>query len=465
MASTRGTVLFIAYHFPPSGAVGGQRIAKFASAIREFGWQAEVLTIADKDIEIVDSNRLKDVEGIRIHKARVLPTLLDLVTKVWSSLRSRGATSAGSVGAGGQSAVGPGAAVSQGGLRRFVMSMLVLPDGSRGWLIPATIKAVRTIRGQRIEWFMTSCPPYSAHLVGLAAKMLTGARWAVDFRDPWMTTGSKRLYPTSPLSMSIERWLERKVIDNADLVVFNVERLRNAYRERYAHAPHEKFVFIPNGLVRRRDAQPAPKFDVFTISYTGSLYVGRSPEPVLAAVARLIQGNRVDPAALRVKLVGQCGFINGTPTGNVVQGFGLESVVEVSAPVPYEDAFQLVRRSHLALLLAPNLPYQIPAKVYDYLAAGTRILAIAEEGGTADMINETASGRAFRSDEVDAIADFIESELARAARGSAPEASVGLERYDVARTAADLVSHFERVGAGMHATAHSDASSRFNASV
>jgi hypothetical protein len=468
MASPRGSVLFIAYHFPPSGAVGGQRIARFASAIRELDWHPEVLTIADENIEIVDAKRLKDVEGIAIHKARVLPTLLDLLTWAWTSMRSRGAaTSTGSGKSDGQAvAAGPGASVSQGGIRRFVMSMLLLPDGSRGWLIPASITAVRTIRARGFDWFMTSCPPYSTHLVGVIAKMFTGARWAVDFRDPWMTTGSKRLYPTSPLSMSIERWLERKVIEKADLVLFNVERLRDAYRERYSYVPYEKFVFIPNGLVRRRDLPPPQKFDVFTITYTGSLYVGRSPEPVLAAAAQLIQGGRLAPGALKIRLVGQCSVINGMPTETVVRKFGLESVVEVSGPVPYEQAFQLVRNSHLALLLAPNLPYQIPAKVYDYLAAGTRILAIAEEGGTSDMINATASGRSFRSDEVNAIADFIVSEYERVSSGLKQEGPVGLERYDVARTAQDLVSHFDRVSTGHSAPALADnTSNRFKASV
>ena len=468
MTAPRGSVLFIAYHFPPSGAVGGQRIARFASAIRGLDWHPEVLTIADENIEIVDTKRLKDVEGVTIHKARVLPTLLDLVTWAWNSLRSGGTArpSGEGLSQGQGAAVGPGASVSQGGIRRFVMSMLVLPDGSRGWLIPAGIEAVRLIRGRRFDWFMTSCPPYSAHLVGLIAKSFTGARWAVDFRDPWMTTGSKRLYPTSPLSMSIERRLERRVIEKADLVVFNVERLRNAYRERYAHVPSEKFVFVPNGLVRRHELPPAQKFDVFTITYTGSLYVGRSPEPVLAAVARLIQDGRVAPAAIKLKLVGQCGVINGTPTESVVRRFGLDSVVEVSGPVPYEEAFHLVRNSHLALLLAPNLPYQIPAKVYDYLAAGTRILAIAEEGGTSDMITATASGRSFGSDDVNAIADFIASEYERVSSGSKQDAPIGLERYDIARTAQDLVAHFERVSAGHPAPALGDgASNRFKASV
>ena len=98
-----------------------------------------------------------------------------------------------------------------------------------------------------------------------------------------------------------------------------------------------------------------------------------------------------------------------------------------------------MQRSHLALLLAPNLPYQIPAKVYDYLAAGTRILAIAEEGGTADLLRETASGRAFHSTDVDAIADFVRSEFIT--RGSAGFNAVSLARYDVKYITRELLVH------------------------
>jgi hypothetical protein len=184
---------------------------------------------------------------------------------------------------------------------------------------------------------------------------------------------------------------------------------------------------------------------VFTIAYTGSLYVGRSPEPVLKAVARLIEQGVVPAAAIRVKLVGQCDVIGGVPTATVVARHGLESVVEVLAPVPYQTAFDIIRRSHLAMILAPNLPYQIPAKVYDYLGAGTRMLAIAEEGGTADLLAETDSGSTFRSDDIDGLAAFIAGEFA--SRRSASRPASALARYDVRRITQDLVGHLTRIEA------------------
>ena len=439
---TNRNILFIAYHFPPSAAVGGQRIANFATTLRSLAWQPHVLTIADKDIERLDPARLQGLDGIPIHKARVLPTAVALAGRIWMRVRPRRTAAAGGNPSERPQQIGHGQNGRPGGFRRLVLSLLVLPDWERGWCLPAILSACRAIRRQRIEWFVTSCPPYSVHLIGLAVKLLTRKRWVADFRDPWMTTGSKRLYPTSPMSMTIERWLERQVIANADLVVFNVDRLRDAYRQRYSDIDREKFVFIPNGITPRAGLGPAQKYDVFTIAYTGSLYVGRSPEPVFAAVARLIADGRIQPDAIRVKLVGACDVINGAPTQSVIRRYGLDAVVDVQPPVPYEEAFDIIRHSHLALLLAPNLPYQIPAKVYDYLGAGTRILAIAEEGGTADLLAETAAGSAFRPEDENGIAEFIYAELA--AKGSAPAPSIG--RYDVHRTTREFVGHLTRVG-------------------
>ena len=142
-----------------------------------------------------------------------------------------------------------------------------------------------------------------------------------------MTTGWKRAYPTCALSMRIEAWLERKVIEKADLLLFNVERLRNAYRERYAHVPGERFVFIPNGIApgALEETAEAAKYERFTLSYTGTLYVGRSPEPVFEAVSRLIRKGKAAPEAIRIKLVGQCRMVDGVPTASLICQHGLES--------------------------------------------------------------------------------------------------------------------------------------------
>ena len=137
-------------------------------------------------------------------------------------------------------------------------------------------------------------------------------------------------------------------------------------------------------------------------------------------------------------------MIHGVPTSTVVRKYNLERVVEVLDSVSHAEAIEITRRSHLALLFAPNLPYQIPAKVYDYFAAGTRILAIAEDGGTADIVRETDAGRAFCPDDVDGIATFILAELAEPPVASGPR-SAALARFDVRTITGDLLGHMRRV--------------------
>ena len=144
-------------------------------------------------------------------------------------------------------------------------------------------------------------------------------------------------------------------------------------------------------------------------------------------------------------LVGQCDTIEGVPTVQVARQYGLERQVEIRGAVPYEQAIEMVSRSHLALLFAPDLPFQIPAKVYDYLATGARILAIADDGGTADLVRDTGCGRAFSTHDVDAIAEFIESEMHRE-RDVEGEDAPWLARFDLQTLTAELVEHMSRVG-------------------
>lgn len=443
MTDAKKKILLVSYHFPPSPAVGGIRIFNFARNLPAFGFRTSVLTVDDRYHDKLDASRIEEIRGIEVIKTLKTPKLSRAYTGL-KSLVTKGSPGKKSIPspapAGSAGAAGEGLAKR---LRRYARAFLTLPDGERNWVLPAVLSGLRIIRRDGIECVLTSCPPYSVHLIGLYLKTLTGVKWIADFRDPWMTTGSKRLYQTCALSLGIERWIERQVIRRSDMALFNTSNLRDAYRKRYSAEPERKFVYVPNGydptaFSRYRGLEMFPEF---TITYTGSLYLGRTPEPVFSAIKALIDEGRIGPQELKLKLIGQCSTIGGRPARTVIDSYGLAPMVEVMDAVPYSVAVETIGRSHLALLLAPEQPYQIPAKVYDYIGAGVRILAIAGEGATADFVETNGAGRAFSSTDVEGIKEFIYASFSERTRKAGGGGIAGLEAERVAETLAGHISN------------------------
>ena len=440
-------ILLISYHFPPSAEVGGLRIANFARMLPRFGWDPYVLTVKDRYLQAVDPDKLNCVGQAKIFKAGQTPTLsqayLACKKAVWPLTRKLAAP-AGIASRNRANPVGPGRgteALSRR-LRRYVLSFLTLPDGQRSWLFPAVIEAVHIIRREKIGCILTSCPPYSAHLVGLLVKWITGVRWIADFRDPWMTTGSKSLYSTCSASLGIERWMERTVVRSADRVVANTEMLCEGFKRAYASIPTERFICITNGFDREFFSSFAhlQKEKIFTITYTGTLYFGRTPEPIFQAVHELARQGSVEQRRIRVRLVGQCRSVQGRPIDEMIERYRLGDVVEVLEPVSYNQAIKMIKQSHLALLLAPNQPYQIPAKVYDYMGVGTRVLALAKEGATANLVRNAGIGAVFDPSDIAGIKGFIGQSLEECGTSGCwlkPEAVNQFDLYAISRRLAD----------------------------
>ena len=408
-------ILLISYHFPPSAEVGGLRIANFARRLPRFEWKPYVLTVKDRYVQAVDPERLIDVDSARIFKAGQTPTLSGAYLackKIAGHLFEKPGMPANpdyrnrAV----HRKPGGGTETPSERLRRYILSFLSLPDAQRNWILPAAIEAARVVRREKIGCILTSCPPYSAHLVGLLVKWVTGVRWWIaDFRDPWMTTGTKSLSATCSASLAIERRMERAVVGNADRVVTNTEMLCEGLKKTYGAIPKERFVYISNGFDREffSSFSHLQKDRTFSIIYAGSFYFGRTPEPVFQAVRDLIQEGAIAVQDIRIRLVGHCRIVEGQPIEEMIERYRLRGVVEVLAPVAYTKAVEMIRQSHLALLLAPNQPYQIPAKIYDYMGAGTRVLALAKAGATADLIGKSGIGGVFDPSDVAGIKGFI----------------------------------------------------------
>ncbi|WP_028585951.1 glycosyltransferase [Desulfogranum mediterraneum] len=398
-------ILLISYHFPPSAAVGGVRVASFAKYLRDLGWCPYVLTVKDRYLARKDPARLESLEGIPIVKAGKLVTPRDLYISAKTVLgRWRGGESEESDSAGGGDQGSSSGQVAVQRLKHILASMIYVPDEERNWIIPAALKAIRLLRSEEIDYVLSSCPPYSAHLVGLLASLARPrVKWIADFRDPWMTPTEKKGYPTTPLSNFLDYSLEKTVIQRAALVLATTKKLTEKYAEHYRQSAAEKFRFVPNGFDGDLSARTREPYPVFTISYAGTLYFGRTPEPLFAAVSSLIHDKAVSEEDLCIKLAGHCREIGDRLTVDVAESYGLSNVVEVIDHLPLAASREMVQRSHLALLLAPDQPYQVPAKTYEYIGLGVPILAITGEGATADLVNELPDGKAVSPEDVAAL--------------------------------------------------------------
>ena len=405
-------VLLISYHFPPSTAVGGIRIANFAKFLGGFGWNPIVLTIKDKHIEHVDPGKLEDFEKIRIVKVGKVFKLSRLYLAMKEILHVEG--KGGNNPSKGSSPVtvrndSSGSETLYRKIRRYIRAFMSLPDFERNWIIPAVYAAIREVRKRKIDCILTSCPPYSSHLAGLLVQSVTGVRWIADYRDPWTISDGKSEFSTCTATRVIEKKMEEQVIRHADTILANTEKMVEVFRKRFVSIGTGNYVYLPNMIdLKMYDGfRRMAKYPKFTISYAGSMYVGRSPEPLFAAIRDLLEEGKIEEGEILVKLAGHCDAIAGIPISTVIARYGLGSSVEVNGLVSHAKALEIIRRSHLGLLLAPEQPMQIPAKVYEYLGLGTRILAIAKEGATKDLMVATGCGKAFDPSDIGGIKNYL----------------------------------------------------------
>jgi len=374
-------ILIVSYHFPPDASVGGMRPAKFAKYLPQFGWEPIVLTVKERYHPLTDHSKLKDLDpALRAYRTRMLPQpgrlylgLNGHVRKPTTGPASTPPTTTSSTHRGALSSI-----------KRALGSLECLPDDKQVWIPVAVPIAAKIIRQHKVDTLLTTGPPMSCHVIGLALKALTGCRWVADFRDPWLLERDESPLPSTTFSRAAEAWLEQKTMLKADSVVFTTDRMQTYLHQRYPFLT-TKTAVIPNGYDPsdfNRGAIRACRtdHDTFTLTHTGTIYQKRSTELLLRCLSDLIHTGRIPRARVRVNFVGSSPAVRE----RAIQ-LDLEDVVTVIDFMKYGECVDLLHRSDVLLLFAQGQPLQIPTKLYDYIAVRKPILVIAEDGATADL--------------------------------------------------------------------------------
>jgi glycosyltransferase involved in cell wall biosynthesis len=415
-----GRVLMLAHLFPPAGGSGANRALAMARYLPAAGWRPTVITPEVAWAANRDDGLLREVPAtVRVVRTRSLEPR----PSPPPSPRGRGSSPGGG-----------------GKLRGQVGHLKRFPDAHIGWL-PFALAAARR---EAYEVAYSSSGPFTSHVLGLLLKRMTGKPWVVELRDGWYRW-NRAIFPDYPAWRDVlEQRLEAAVIRAADRVVLVTERMAHAFRAQYAELDAEHFGVVSNGFDPaqfRSSAQHEPR-DGWTVLHAGALYYGRSVAAFLTAARRLVQSDVSFAHDFRLRLLGTL----DAAARAEIQAAGLASHVEVLGQTDHASAIAAMRSADALLLIAnttPGAEAAVPGKLFEYLAVGQPILAVApRESSTGDVLNETSGG--WLADAADPEAILCTLRRAHAER-STDRNYRAIARYDRRRLAVQLGGTFDQV--------------------
>lgn len=410
MSSKR--VLLICYYFPPMGGAGVGRPLALYKNLPGLGIECDVLTVKSVAYRLYEPELLHGLDVSRIYRAgsRDPQRLMYLIglRKVKDSTISRGKR----------------------------VSDRFFPDPKVGW-VPSAVKLGRVlVENRKYQCLLSTSPPMSAHLVAKKLSGEFGLPWVADFRDFW--TGYKA-----------ETWFDserkvaraRKLMEEIKGTAAKVTVVNPAIAE-YLGAGQVIYNSFDENRAQRW-GQPLQQ-DHFIIGVLGTLDDLRPIEPLFEVMAMI---RDVAPDVFdRIRLL-QVGTVNSGDVNSLIDRYGLKGKCDLRGLVKRERSVEILSASSMLYigLASPDGKGVLPGRIFDMLASGRPILAVAPSGSEVErLIGSTGAGGCFGEDELDRAAAYVmervrDQNKAEQVQNSAPSYADSFRSSEMARKFAEVI--------------------------
>lgn len=398
-------VLMVAYYFPPIAATGAMRPLNFCRHLPSYGWTPSVLATDHPSAlppQALDRDLLQwipaETDVIRVQHGNPLGRLLAYRDRLKGMLNRKASVVLSQAAGTGNTALNYGAGQRESPLaraRRFVFdAWLNFPDPQSRWYEPAVRAMVGRSVAKRPDVILATGGPWTSLLVGKRLAQQWAVPFVADFRDPWV--GGHEFFSSTLLHRRATQ-LEQSVCEAASRVILNTEELRIRFCEQYPQW-QTKFVTITNGYAQEMALHPAVDDAVTNLpsalefSHFGTVYGNRSPLALFQAVQALMSEGALDRTRLTLRFVGAWDVDD--PTCNqLAKSLEERGVLQRVPPIQHQACLKEMAKSDVLLLLQPDYPLQVPAKIYEYVTAGRPLFVLGGEGATANLVHRYRLGR------------------------------------------------------------------------
>lgn len=386
-------VLIVSYYWPPAGGPGVQRWLKFVKYLPDFGIQPIVYIPENPTYPIVDEQLVAEVsKDVIILKQKIKEPyrLASFFSKKDTQKISSG--------------IIPNK-TKQGHIERlllWVRGNLFIPDARVLWVKPSVTFLENYIKEHSIDVLITTGPPHSLHLIGLALQEKLGVKWIADFRDPWTTIGYHKELMLTEKSAKKHKDLEHQILTAANKIIVTSPTTKCDF-EKLTSKPIE---VITNGYDVEKVVPTILDTD-FTLAHIGSLLSDRNPRILWKALKELVKEVHGFKDDFKLKLIGKV----SQEVLEAIDEFRLSKYVENLGYVSHNEAILHQRNSQVLLLIeidSEETRCIIPGKLFEYMVAERPIIAIGPNKADFEAIlEETNTGQFFTYEEKERLKDTI----------------------------------------------------------
>jgi glycosyltransferase involved in cell wall biosynthesis len=397
----RRRLLLLSYHFAPSGATGALRWQKFARVLAEQGWGLDVVAVDPSELAHVEVERYQDLPpGLRAYGVREERILAErTIEGMWHMVRR--------LGSGGQArpsspvpAVSPPSRPRPSSfVREEIDWSLLHRDGWRrayfAWIEFARERAwarrAAEVAGSVVEPGVHRCvvtcgPGHLVHEAGQAVAAAAELPLVLDMRDPWSLQRRVPEHLASPLHFHLAATAERRVVDQASLIVMNTPLAAESMARAY---PGKRVISVLNGF----DEEPLPPIPArtrFVVGFAGTIYLDRDPRLLFRAAARVVRELALTPAEFGLEFIGDAASYGGVTLEDLAAREGIDGFVRSGPTRPRREAMAFLAEASVLLSLPQDSALSVPSKIFEYLRFPASLLALAEPGSaTAQLLAGT----------------------------------------------------------------------------
>lgn len=260
--------------------------------------------------------------------------------------------------------------------------------------------------GKEYQLIISTGGPYSVHRIAYAIKdRYPRTKWVVDWRDLWTRN---HIYKGLKIFHPIERYLERKFHEHADLITTVSDGLMGILKESTATDVAVIYNgYDPEDYINIHRAPTAHHQDCCVIVYTGVIYEGdRDPTPLFEAIKELDANSEISSNKLKVVFAGP-----NADCSDLVKRLGIGDYFEYKGFLARQEALQLQADADILLFLAHETGKTkgiLTGKLFEYLFTAKEILAIGiTEGSAAGAIITKAGAGACLGDNIPLIKAYL----------------------------------------------------------